>query len=143
MFLLFNLTFAGRVWLIIGLVIAVIVGIYFACTIDGSIINRISSGFIGFFISAFVVLLIAGVCSWYNTNTAAGQRNIKNDQSNMTGGLNRKITINLYGKEEPIVFEGKIDLAEKEDNKVLEFVMDGKKYIYYVGILDSYIVEEK
>ncbi len=62
----------------------------------------------------------------------------------MTGGLDRKITIIYYGHEDnPIEFEGKIDLKTTDDQKVLEFVMDGKKYIYYIGILDRYIVEEK
>lgn len=133
---MFNLTFFGMVYFIGFLIIMVI--LYLVFEFYNAKKYRIYP-----IIGIIIALIIAIFSSWYNTNTADGQRSIKNDKSNMEGGLDRKITIWYYEKDEPIVFEGKIDLQDKDDNKVLEFILDGKKYIYYVGILDRYIVEEK
>lgn len=140
MFLFFNLTFAGWITFWIFIAASFVVCIYLAAEAE--------MGLQGFIISWFVCIALVCACeggfSWYNTHTAAGQRAIKDNASNMSGGLDRKITIIYYGREDkPIEFEGKIDLKTTDDQKVLEFVMDGKKYIYYIGMLDRYIVEEK
>ena len=141
-----NLTFFGKVVFVIAIIVVIIVSAYLGFG-DGdktTFKERWLTFLACFAIGTLIVYGIGYISSWYNTNTAAGQRAIKDDVSNMTGGLDRKITIIYYGQEDkPIEFEGKIDLKEKEDQKVLEFVMDGKKYIYYIGMLDRYIVEEK
>ena len=93
MFLFFNLTFTGWIFFWIGIVIAVVIGAWFG--------TEIEKGLKGFIISIIVciaiVCVIAGGNSWYNTHTAEGQRAIKDNISNMTGGLDRKITIIYYG----------------------------------------------
>lgn len=140
MFLIFNLTFAGWIAFWVAIVIFFFICLYLAASAELGI-----KGFIiSYIISLVLICAVTGGFSWYNTNTADGQRIIKDNKSNMSGGLDRKITIIYYGQEDkPIEFEGKIDLKTTDDQKVLEFVMNGKKYIYYIGILDRYIVEEK
>lgn len=133
---MFNLTFFGMVCFIVFIIIMIILFLFFT-------FYDVKKYCIYPIIGIIIAFIVAIFSSWYNSNTADGQRSIKNDKSNMEGGLDRKITIWYYGKDEPIIFEGKIDLQDKDDNKVLEFILDGKKYIYYVGILDRYIVEEK
>ncbi|WCR27466.1 hypothetical protein L3476_01405 [Paenibacillus thiaminolyticus] len=94
---------------------------------------------IGLGIAAAIIGFIALMIVWY-FNTAAGQRSLKNFQSNNAGGLER--TVKVYSSDGTLIheYEGKIDIKDTEyGNKVL-FDLDGKRIVIYNATV---ITEEK
>lgn len=70
--------------------------------------------------------------------TGNQQRGIKSVKSNLTGGLNRTITLYDYNGKEIRKWEGKIDLSEAENET--DFIVDGKRVLIHGGIA---VIEEK
>lgn len=73
---------------------------------------------------------------WYFQNTAAGQRALIDDISNLSNGLDRTITV--YTAEGEIIaqYKGKIDI-EGNDGGYVIFDYDGKRYTYYNCFVES------
>jgi outer membrane biogenesis lipoprotein LolB len=83
---------------------------------------------IKFVLLVMIFLLLSG-CS------ASCERNLKNINSEWTGGLNRTVTV--YSNDGKIIkqYSGRFDIKEG-DNKVL-FDLDGKRVIIYNGVVIS------
>ena len=62
------------------------------------------------------------------------QRSVKTAKSNLTGGLERKITAYDYNGNELYTYTGKVDI-ETNDNKVLFDTEEGKRVILYNAIV--------
>ena len=69
------------------------------------------------------------------TGCASCQRSCKDCASDVNGGLER--TIKVYTLDGTLIaeYEGKFDLAEREDG-CIEFEYNGKRIIYYNAIVE-------
>lgn len=95
-------------------------------------------------ICAFVLALIMFVIGWWNTSTAAGQRRIKDNQSNINNGIDREIVITAEDGREIFRYEGKIDIESNHEDNYIKFDDEsGKRYIIYYGIQDTITIIEK
>ena len=93
------------------------------------------------FITAVLVLLIIGGGFWYCNNTAGGIRAMKDQQSNLSNGLMREITITAEDGREIFHYVGKCDI-ETNGNYILFEDEDGLRQMIYWGITDTIIVSE-
>lgn len=78
------------------------------------------------------IALCVGIYSagqWYYTSTASGVRELTDERSNLSNGIER--TIIVYTADGKIIakYEGKIDIEANED--YVKFDWEGKRYIYY------------
>lgn len=95
-----------------------------------------------FFLAITVVVAIAiliGMYSgmhWYYTSTASGQRDLTDERSELSGGLERTITV--YTADGKIIaqYTGKIDIEGNDGGYVL-FDYNGKRYTYYNCFVES------
>lgn len=82
-----------------------------------------------------LVLLIIGM---FSSCTAQGRRTLKTVGSNLTGGLDRTVTVYDMNLNPKFTYKGKIDV-ESSDGKVL-FDLNGERVIWYnvpVSVLEN------
>ena len=91
-------------------------------------------------ITVFVVLLIIGGF-WYCNNTAGGARAMKDQQSNLSNGLMREITITAEDGREIFHYVGKCDI-ETNGNYILFEDENSLRQMIYWGITDTIIISE-
>ena len=96
---------------------------------------------LGILITVFVILLIIGGGFWYCNNTAGGIRAMKDQQSNLSNGLMREITITAEDGREIFHYVGKCDI-ETNGNYILFEDENGLRQMIYWGITDTIIVSE-
>lgn len=80
-----------------------------------------------------IIAVIAGMffgMRWYFHNTASGQRQLLDQQSNLNNGIERTVTVYTADGEIIAQYTGKIDI-EANDGGYVKFDFDGKRYIYY------------
>ena len=92
-------------------------------------------------VTVFVVLLIIGGGFWYCNNTADGIRAMKDQQSELSNGLMREITITAEDGREIFHYVGKCDI-ETNGNYILFEDENGLRQMIYWGITDTIIVSE-
>lgn len=110
----------------------------------GCIAESKKSTVISGIICAFVLALIMFGIGWWNTGTAAGQRKIKDNQSNINNGIEREIVITAEDGREIFRYEGKIDIESNHEDNYIKFDDEsGKRYIIYYGIQDTITIIEK
>ena len=85
-----------------------------------------------------VLLVIAAVFVLIVFQTASFKRGVRSFFSNITGGLNRVVTLYDYEGKAIRSWEGKIDLSESDQE--IFFDLDGKRVIIHGGIV---VAEEK
>ena len=73
---------------------------------------------------------------WYYTNTAAGQRAMIDQKSNITNGLERTVTVYTANGDIIAQYTGKIDIESNDGGYVL-FDYNGKRYMYYNCFVES------
>lgn len=130
--------FFGVLFLII-LFIALLV---FFTTLDDN--NRIRNGIISFVIGIIILGAIMLCTGLYNTNTASGQRALKDNQSNLENGIERTIKITAEDGRQIFFYEGKVDVESNHTDNYIKFESeDGKRYIIYYGIQDTIEIIEK
>lgn len=113
--------------------IAVICGAIAFCSYD------CGSAFLMIIIIIFTFVCIIGVYAgmrWYYSNTASGQRELIDEKSDLSGGLERTVTIYTANGEVLAEYEGQIDI-EFNDGGYVKFDLDGKRYIYYNCFVES------
>ena len=124
-------------WIIFGVVI--VGGLVIAAVCWG---NDSPAGAI---ITLLITALIAGgICwggHWYYKNTADGIREMKDQQSNLSNGLNREITITAEDGREIFYYKGKCDI-EHNDGYILFETEDNKRMMIYYGVTDTIIIKE-
>ena len=96
---------------------------------------------LGILITVLVVLLIIGGGFWYCNNTANGIRMMKDQQSELSNGLMREITITAEDGREIFHYVGKCDI-ETNGNYILFEDEKGMRQMIYWGITDTIIVSE-
>ena len=80
---------------------------------------------------------------WWCHNTAAGARALKDQQSNLSNGLNREITVVAEDGREIFYYKGKCDIeTDHDDNYILFEGEDGLRRMIYYGITDTVLIME-
>jgi hypothetical protein len=102
----------------------------------------------GWIISGLVSIIAIGVImtvtGWYNTNTAAGKRAVKDYKTNINNGIEREIIITAEDGREIFRYDGKIDIESNHEDNYIKFDDErGKRYIIYYGIQDTITIIEK
>ena len=85
------------------------------------------------------VILIIGVflgLSWYFNNTAAGQRALVDQKSNLSNGLERTVTVYTADGDIIAQYTGQIDI-EGNDGGYVVFDFEGHRYMYYNCFVES------
>lgn len=109
-----------------------------------SIDDSIKAGVISFLVGVIILGAIIWTVGWYNTNTAAGQRALKDFQSNINNGIDREITITAEDGREIFHYEGKVDIESNHTDNYIKFESEeGKRYIIYYGIQDTIQIIER
>lgn len=103
--------------------------------------NNPGGGMLGILITVLIVTIIIGGCFWYCNNTAGGIRAMKDQQSELSNGLMREITITAEDGREIFHYVGKCDI-ETNGNYILFEDENGMRQMIYWGITDTIIVSE-
>lgn len=134
MFTLGNWMFFGLM-LVVGIIFTILV-----CCESESIPISIAAGGISIILIGAVMVGVG----WYNTNTASGQRAVKDFKSNINNGIDREITITAEDGREIFHYEGKVDIESNHEDNYIKFDSEeGKRYIIYYGIQDTIKIIEK
>ena len=119
-------------WVLFGFIVAMAFAIAFIISLDfsksGKAISFIIAGFISF------VALIGML--WYFNCTADGQRQIVDQRSNLSNGLDRVVTVYTADGDVIAQYEGQIDI-EANNGGYIKFDFEGKRYMYYNCFVES------
>ena len=124
----------------IAAIVVGIIGIIFSLAV-WCIDDNPGGGMLGVLITVFVVLLIIGGGFWYCNNTAGGIRAMKDQQSELSNGLMREITITAEDGRRIFYYKGKCDI-ETNGNYILFEDEQGLRQMIYWGITDTIIISE-
>ena len=126
-------------WILLGIIL--ICGLAFAglCFYE-------DGGKVGLCIAFMVIVLtvILGCCGfWWCNDTAADARALKDQQSNLSNGLNCEIIVTAEDGREIFYYKGKCDIeANHDDNYILFEGEDGLRRMIYYGITDTVLIME-
>lgn len=95
-------------------------------------VARIASGVAS--VAAVAITLV--IMLWYYGNTASGQRAIVSQKSDLSGGLQRTVTVYTADGEVIARYSGEIDIQGNDGGYVL-FDFNGKRYTYYNCFVES------
>ena len=94
-------------------------------------------------VTVMLTVLIGCYGFWWCNNTAAGARAMKDQQSNLSNGLNREITVVAEDGREIFHYKGKCDIeTDHNDNYILFEGEDGLRRMIYYGITDTVLIME-
>ena len=124
------MTIAGLI--LLGLIVAMAFVIAFIISLDFSKSGKA----ISFIISGFISLIALGGMLWYFNCTADGQRQIVDQRSNLSNGLDRIVTVYTADGDVIAQYEGQIDI-EANDGGYIKFDFEGKRYMYYNCFVES------
>ena len=128
-------------WIVFGILIVTAVLITICI---GTVCDSATEWIITGLVSIIVIGVIMAVTGWYNTNTAAGKRAIKDFKSNVNNGIEREIIITAEDGREIFRYDGKIDIESNHQDNYIKFDDEhGKRYIIYYGIQDTITIIEK
>ena len=124
------MTIAG--WVLFSVIVVMAFAIAFIVSLD---FNK-SGKAISFIIAGFVSLIALGGMLWYFNCTADGQRQIVDQRSNLSNGLDRVVTVYTADGDVIAQYEGQIDI-EANDGGYIKFDFEGKRYMYYNCFVES------
>ena len=126
-------------WMLLGLIAAIGIIVTIGCFATDSPVGGLATILI-------VTILIGGlalVLHWYNTSTASGARAVKDQQSELSNGLERSIVVTAEDGREIYRYEGKCDIETDNGNYILFEDANRKRVIIYKGVQDTIIITEK
>ena len=127
----------------IGLVVAFII-LAFISFMIGLYNESWIAGIVSIVVSIGLTVALGFGLNWYNTSTASGIRNFKDNQSNLSNGIDREITITAEDGRKIFHYEGKVDIESNHTDNYIKFESEeGKRYIIYYGIQDTITIIEK
>lgn len=114
-------------YIVIGLLtfLCIISGGFFFVDADGT-----KDKILSVVIPIVIIAIIWGVGFWYYNNTESGKRAFKTQESNLNGGIKRKVTV--YDVEGNVIteYQGKFDV-EYDDDRILFDDEEGFRHIIY------------
>ena len=119
-------------WVLFGFIVAMAFAIAFIISLGFSKSGKA----ISFIIAGFISLIALGGMLWYFNCTADGQRQIVDQRSNFSNGLNRIVTVYTADGDVIAQYEGQIDI-EANDGGYIKFDFEGKRYMYYNCFVES------
>ena len=119
-------------WVLFGIIVAMAFVIAFVISLDFSKSGKA----ISFIIAGFISLIALGGMLWYFNCTADGQRQIVDQRSNLSNGLDRVVTVYTVDGDVIAQYEGQIDI-EANDGGYIKFDFEGKRYMYYNCFVES------
>ncbi len=119
-------------WVLFGIIVAMAFAIAFIISLDFSKSGKA----ISFIIAGFISLIALGGMLWYFNCTADGQRQIVDQRSNLSNGLDRVVTVYTADGNVIAQYEGQIDI-EANDGGYIKFDFEGKRYMYYNCFVES------
>ena len=119
-------------FILLSLIVAMAFGIAFIISLDFSKSGKA----ISFIIAGFISLIALGGMLWYFNCTADGQRQIVDQRSNLSNGLDRVVTVYTADGNVIAQYEGQIDI-EANDGGYIKFDFEGKRYMYYNCFVES------
>ena len=119
-------------WVLFGFIVAMAFVIAFIISLNFSKSGKV----ISFIIAGFISLIALGGMLWYFNCTADGQRQIVDQRSNFSNGLNRIVTVYTADGDVIAQYEGQIDI-EANDGGYIKFDFEGKRYMYYNCFVES------
>lgn len=120
-------------WILFGIVSSLIL------CIGVAIFSELGKWWHGVIIGLIMAVLIAVLyfgMTWYFNNTASGSRALIDEQSNLSNGMERTITVYTADGQVIARYSGRIDLAANSGGYV-KFDFEGKRYIYYNCFVES------
>lgn len=117
-------------WILFGFLTVCVSGIgaIFAVFVDDKVMMALI-----LVITVILILAMLFGFMWYYKNTASGQRALKTQESNFTGGLNRVVEVYSYDGELIKSWEGEFDVSENDQE--VYFDIDGRRVIIQGGII--------
>lgn len=85
------------------------------------------------FISGFATIAICAGIIWWGFTSESGKRAMKEQQSDLNGGLERTVTLYSYNGDKIESWSGKFDVSSSETETY--FDIDGKRVIIHGGIV--------
>ena len=119
-------------WVLFVIIVAMAFVIAFIISLDFSKSGKA----ISFIIAGFISLIALGGMLWYFNCTADGQRQIVDQRSNLSNGLDRVVTVYTADGDVIAQYEGQIDI-EANDGGYIKFDFEGKRYMYYNCFVES------
>lgn len=119
-------------WVLFGVVVVMAFAIAFIISLDFSKSGKA----ISFIIAGFISLIALVGMLWYFNCTADGQRQIVDQRSNLSNGLDRVVTVYTADGDVIAQYEGQIDI-EANDGGYIKFDFEGKRYMYYNCFVES------
>lgn len=119
-------------WVLFGFIVVMAFAIAFVISLDSSKSGKA----ISFIIAGFISLIALGGMLWYFNCTADGQRQIVDQRSNLSNGLDRVVTVYTADGDVIAQYEGQIDI-EANDGGYIKFDFEGKRYMYYNCFVES------
>lgn len=92
--------------------------------------------------TVLITALISGVYIWYRLNSESGRRALKDQQSNLSGGIER--TLSVYDVNGQLIkeYSGKFDIETDRESYILFDDEDGNRHMIYYTT-GTIIVDEK
>ena len=126
-------------WILLGSIVGL--GLFFTI---GCFVSDSPVGGMGVLLITIILIFgLVGVFRWYNTSTASGARAVKDQQSELSNGLERSIVVTAEDGREIYRYEGKCDIETDRGNYILFEDANHKRVIIYKGVQDTIIISEK
>lgn len=87
-------------------------------------------------VTAILIAALFFGMRWYFQNTASGQRALVDQKSELSGGIERTITVYTADGKVIAQYNGRIDIEGNDGGYVL-FDFNGKRYTYYNCFVES------
>lgn len=87
-------------------------------------------------VTAILIAALFFGMRWYFQNTASGQRALVDQKSELSGGIERTITVYTADGKVIAQYTGRIDIEGNDGGYVL-FDFNGKRYTYYNCFVES------
>lgn len=108
--------------------IILVIAIGVALTVEDTVATIVSM-----VVAAVLIIGCYAGIHWYMTNSADGQRAYKSQQSRLSGGLERTVTVYSYDGDILGEWSGKFDVTENDQETF--FDIDGRRVIIQGGII--------
>lgn len=128
---------------IVFIVVVALAGLFFTGMCIWGAFEERSAGYA--FVSVVILLITVAVCffiSWYQLNTESGKRALKDQQSNLNGGIQRNVQVYDVNGELIKEYEGKFDVETDKQTYILFDDEYGKRHIVYFTT-GTIVIDEK
>lgn len=122
----------------VGLTALICVGV---CAMICCMCEEKRTKIIGCIVTAVLAILLCGGLLWYLYGTEAGKRAIKSFDSNVSGGIERTVTVYDVESDVIVTYSGKFDV-EYDSERILFDDENGKRHVIYYRT-GTVIIDEK